>query len=435
MAVTNEQIVSFLQSNPGITDAQIAAAMQQYGVSPEQMSAVTGVPLEQVQSRIQAATAPQTTVPQTTAPGVEGLTLQRTGGRGVSTATQSIGDILAAAQTSAGRPLTDQDIAQLMQQRGITTQQMSQARYFAANLPAPLPAGTNTQSRIDPSLQPYLQLGLQRAQQLFLTGEGPQLFPGQMYVPPSEQTMSALSQQEALARGAQPTLQAAQEAYRSSLGQIGQTAAGGFLGGSPYREQLIQAATRPLTQQFESQVIPGISSLFSRAGRYGSGAMEQALGRATESYGRALGDVASTIAGQDYARERGLQQQAQLAQSALAQAAPSFFQASFLPAQALGQVGAAREAIAAQPLQEQIQRFQYGQQLPYQQLQGFLSSVYGTPMAGSQAVIPQTQTNRLGQAVGLGTLGYLGGQALQGQFGQYAPVAGAALGGLLGYGL
>lgn len=457
MAVTNEQIVSFLQSNPGITDAQIAAAMQQYGVTPQQMASATGVPLEQVQSRVQAATqAVAPTTPQQPIPGAPIGPVNIPGnpgfpasaGSGVMSTGIAPNTVLSAlnqAQTSAGRPLTDRDIANLMQQQGITTQQMAtatglplsdvQARYFAANLPAPLPAGTNTQSRIDPALQPYLQLGLQRAQQLFLTGEGPQLFPGQMFVSPSEQTLSALSQQEALARGAQPTLQAAQEAYRASLGQLGQTAAGGFLQGSPMQQRAIEAATRPITQQFESQILPGISSGFSRAGRYGSGAMQRAQAAATEAYGRALGDVGANIAYTDYTRERGLQQQAQLGQSALAQAAPSFFQASFLPAQALGQVGAAREAISAQPLQEQIQRFQYGQQLPYQQLQGYLSSVYGTPMAGSQAIMPQTQTNRLGQAIGLGTLGFLGGQALQGQFGQYAPVAGAALGGLLGYGL
>jgi hypothetical protein len=424
MAVSNQDIVNFLQGNPGISDAQIAAAMQTYGVSPTQLAAATGVPVADVTARYNAAIAPVTT-PAVTTPVTTQNPLQQ----------------FLAANPGA----TDQQIAQWMQTSGQTPEsvaQMSglpladvQSRYFTATLPSALPAGTNTQSRIDPALQPYLQMGLQRAQQLFLTGQQPQLFPGQMYVSPSEQTLSAISQQEALARGAQPTLEAAQQAYRASLGQLGQTAAGGFLQGSPMQQRAIEAATRPITQQFESQVLPGISSGFSRAGRYGSGAMQRAQAAATEAYGRALGDVGTNIAYQDYARERGLQQQAQLAQSALAQAAPSFFQASFLPAQALGQVGAAREAIAAQPLQEQIQRFQYGQQLPYQQLQGYLSSVYGTPMGSSQGIMPQTQTNRLGQAVGLGTLGFLGGQALQGQFGQYAPVAGAALGGLLGYGL
>ena len=299
--------------------------------------------------------------------------------------------------------------------------------------PLPAPLGTMSgDSRIDPALRPYLQLGLQRAQQLFF-GTQPSLFPGQMYVAPSAQTEQALAMQEAAAMGQQPTLQQAQQAYLSSLGQVGQTAAGGFLQGSPYREQMVEAATRPLTQQFGQQVLPGISSLFSRAGRYGSGAMERALGTATESYGRALGDVTANIVGQDYARERALQQQAQMGQAALAQAAPSFFQMGFLPAQSLAQVGAAREQIAAQPLQEQIQRYQYSQQLPYQQLQNFLSSVYGTPMGASQfQPIPQAQTNRLGQALGGATLGYLGGNLLSGTLGSTAPLWGAGAGALLG---
>jgi hypothetical protein len=292
------------------------------------------------------------------------------------------------------------------------------------------------ESRIDPALLPYLQTGLQRAQELFLTGPQPTFFPGQTYVAPSEQTLAALTQQEQAAAAGAPVLQQAQQAYQQSLGQVGQTAAGGFLGGSPYREALIQAATRPLVQQYEQTVLPGIASGFSRAGRYGSGAMEQAQARATEAFGRSLGDVAATVAGQDYARERGLQQQAQLAQSALAQAAPSFFQSSFLPSQALSAVGAAREQIALQPLQEQIARFNFGQITPRQSLQTFLSSVYGSPMASSNIPMPQAQTNPLAQGLGLGTLGYLGGSFLGGtplnQPGQ-AAILGGLLGGLGGY--
>ncbi len=300
-------------------------------------------------------------------------------------------------------------------------------------LPGLLAAGGG-ESRIDPSLRPYLERGLQRAEQLFF-GAQPQMFQGQMYVSPSEQTLTALQQQEAAATAGQPLLQQAQQAYQASLGQVGQTAAGGFLQGSPYREAMVQAATRPLTQQFGEQVLPGVASLYSRAGRYGSGAMERALGGATEAYGRALGDVTSNIVGQDYARERALQQQAQMGQAALAQAAPSFFQQGFLPSQALAQVGAAREQIAAQPLQEQIQRYQYSQQLPYSQLQSYLSSVYGTPMASSvYPQQPQAQTNRLGQAIGGAGLGYMAGNFLGGSaFGVPSQYIGAGLGALGGY--
>ncbi len=299
-----------------------------------------------------------------------------------------------------------------------------------------------TTSQIDPALRPFLTQGLERARELFLTGPQPTFFPGQTYVSPSGQTELALAQQEALATGAQPTLQAAQQAYQASLGQIGQTAAGGFLQGSPYQQAMLQAATRPLTQQFGEQVLPGISSLYSRAGRYGSGAMERALGGATEAYGRALGDVSANIVGQDYARERGLQQQAQMGQAALAQLAPSIYQQQFLPSQTLGQVGAAREAIAGQPLQEQMARFQFGQQQPIQSLMSYLSSVYGTPLASYGQQTTQLPENRLMSGVAGTGLGYVGGQAL-GSFLGGTPfsltspsgygLAGAGVGGLLGF--
>jgi hypothetical protein len=207
---------------------------------------------------------------------------------------------------------------------------------------------------------------------------------------------------------------------------------------------MMEAATRPLTQQFSQAVLPGISSLYSRSGRLGSGAMERALGTATEAYGRSLGDITSNIAGTQYQQERGLQQQAQLAQAQLAGAAPSFYSQQFLPSQTLAQVGAQQEAISAQPLQEQLARYQFGQQLPYQQLQGYLSSVYGTPLGsyGTQTTNAPTYQNRGAGVLGGAIAGGLGGYALgqipgvSGFFGnQYAaPALGALGGGLLGGG-
>jgi hypothetical protein len=228
------------------------------------------------------------------------------------------------------------------------------------------------------------------------------------------------------------------------MGQVGQTAAGGFLNANPYQQAMMEAATRPLTQQFSQAVLPGISSLYSRSGRLGSGAMERALGTATEAYGRSLGDITANIAGTQYQQERAMQQQAQLAQAQLAGAAPSFYGQQFLPSQTLAQVGAQQEAIAAQPLQEQLARYQFGQQLPYQQLQGYLSSVYGTPLGsyGTQTTNAPTYQNRSAGVLGGAIAGGLGGYALgqipgvSGFFGnQYAaPALGALGGGLLGAG-
>lgn len=297
---------------------------------------------------------------------------------------------------------------------------------------------TTSTSSVDPALLPFLTEGLERARSLFLTGQQPTFFPGQTFVSPTAATTDAIAQQEAIARQQSPVLQQAQQAFQTSLGQQGQTAAGSFLNANPFQAQMMQAATRPLEQAFSNQVLPGISSLFSKSGRLGSGAMERALGTATEGFGRALGDITSNIAGTQFQQERGLQQQAQLAQAALAQAAPSIFSQQFLPAQALGQVGAQQEAIAAQPLQEQLARFQFGQQLPFQQLQGFLSSVYGSPMGGFGTQTQQTPmtTNRTTGALGGALAGGLGGFALNRAFDFGSPILssgiGAGIGGLLG---
>ena len=297
-------------------------------------------------------------------------------------------------------------------------------------------------SQIDATIRPFLTEGLKQAQEIFLRQQ-PSFFPGQTYVNPSQASQEALAAQEQIARSASPSLAVGQGAFLQSAGGLSQTAGGGFLQGNPYQQAMMQAATRPLQQAFSEQVLPGISSLYSKSGRLGSGSMERALGQVSESYGRALGDVTSNLAGTQYQAERGLQQQAQMGLANLAQAAPSIYGQQFLPAQQLAQVGAQQEAIAAQPLQEAMTRYAYEQRLPYEQLSGYLSSVYGSPLGsyGTQAQqLPQT--NRTVGALGGALAGGLGGYALGQAFpsigsfggGYGAPAAGAALGGLLGYG-
>ena len=58
MAITSRQIIDFLLANPGMSDAQIVAAMEQYGVSPAQMATAVGLSEGEVVSRV-AATVPE----------------------------------------------------------------------------------------------------------------------------------------------------------------------------------------------------------------------------------------------------------------------------------------------------------------------------------------------------------------------------------------
>ena len=255
------------------------------------------------------------------------------------------------------------------------------------------------ESRIDPVIAPYLSEALGQARSLFLTGQQPQLYPGQMYVSPSEATLSALRGMEQLAGAAQPFYEQAGSGVATGLTGLQRTAAGEFLGGSPYRDAMIEAATRPLTQQFTEQVMPGIQSQFSQAGRLGSGAQAAVTGRATEGFGRAIGDVATNIAAQDYARERAFQEAATRDVLKGAAGLGDVFTSFLAPSRAMAEVGAQREAIAGQPLAESIRRFEYGQNLPREQFANYMASIYGSPLGGATAA-PQMQSNTALQNIG-----------------------------------
>jgi len=62
MAVTSAQIVDFLLANPGMSDAQIVGAMEQYGVSPAQMAQAVGLKEGDVAARVGAAIPPNQAV-------------------------------------------------------------------------------------------------------------------------------------------------------------------------------------------------------------------------------------------------------------------------------------------------------------------------------------------------------------------------------------
>jgi len=62
MAVSSQDIVNFLLANPGMSDAQIVSAMEQYGVSPAQMANAVGLPEGQIAARVGATLPPNQAV-------------------------------------------------------------------------------------------------------------------------------------------------------------------------------------------------------------------------------------------------------------------------------------------------------------------------------------------------------------------------------------
>jgi hypothetical protein len=250
---------------------------------------------------------------------------------------------------------------------------------------------TTTTSQIDPTIQPYLGYGLQQAQQLY-QGGGPQYYGGQTYVSPSTTTQTGLQALEARASLGNPLLQSAQN-------QLQSTVSGGFLGGNPFFQGAFQPAAQAAETQFK-QTLGDISSKASLAGRYGSGAMGQLQDRATGAFGQQLANTAGQLAYQNYADERNRQQQATLA-------APAMTSADYQDIQNMLQAGQIREGYTGQQLQSDMARFNFLQNQPQQNLQNYLSLVYGNPLGrvGQQTTSGTQDTSTLQNVLGLAAVG------------------------------
>ena len=205
-----------------------------------------------------------------------------------------------------------------------------------------------TTTQIDPTIQPFLSYGLSEAQRLYQAG-GPQYYPGQTYVGPSQTTQTGLQALEQRAMQGNPLVGAAQGAvggaiqgqqspaaqmYQNIYGQAGSnptnqfytglmggtqnpamagtqaTASGQFLSGNPFFQGAFAPAAQAATQQFQT-AIGDIGSAASKAGRYGSGAMGTLQDRASGQLAQSLSNTAGQLAYQNYAQERGLQESAQ----------------------------------------------------------------------------------------------------------------------------
>jgi hypothetical protein len=253
-----------------------------------------------------------------------------------------------------------------------------------------------TTTSIDPTIQPFLSYGLTEGQKLY-QGGGPQYYGGQTYVSPTTSTQTGLQALEARARLGNPLLQSAQN-------QLQSTVSGGFLGGNPFFQGAFQPAAKAAETQFKD-TLGNIASKASLAGRYGSGAMGSLQDRATGAFGQSLANTAGQLAYQNYADERQRQQQA-IGMS------PQMAGADYQDINQLLQAGQIREGYQGQQIGADMQKFNFLQNQPQQNLQNYLSLVYGNPLGrvtNQQSSGPTNFQNALGlAAVGGGLYRNLG---------------------------
>lgn len=225
--------------------------------------------------------------------------------------------------------------------------------------------GTQTQVQdIAPWLKEYVTYGLGEAKNLY-TGKGPEYFPGQTYIDPSKQTTQAIDLATSRALEGSPLTRGAMSQQTGTIG-------GAYLGANPYLAAALRPGQEAATTAY-NEAIGGARSNLSRAGRYGSGAQVQLESLAGKNLANALANQAGQAAYQNYAAERGLQEQA-------ARYAPTLAQSEYSDINQLLQAGQLGEQYKQAALEGDIARYNFEQQKPYEKLSAYLGSVYGAPV-------------------------------------------------------
>lgn len=134
----------------------------------------------------------------------------------------------------------------------------------------------------------------------------------------------------------------------------------------------INAAVRPITEQFSNVMLPAIDSASVLSGGYGSNRTEMNRRLAGEAMLRQVGDTSSTMAMQGY--NQGLD-----AMSRSLAFAPSAIQAGAIPGQTLGQVGAFERGFEQAAIQDEMQRFYNQNFFPLMIAQQIAGTAFGYP--------------------------------------------------------
>jgi hypothetical protein len=142
--------------------------------------------------------------------------------------------------------------------------------------------------------------------------------------------------------------------------------------GNPYFTQALAGPTQQATQAY-NDAIKAAQGTSSMAGRYGSGASADIQNRAANTLATTLANTYGNLAYQNYAGERGMQNQAVMN-------APGLAQADYADISQLANVGKTAEDYQKTALQADIDRFNFEQNKPYQKLSSYLGAAYGAPM-------------------------------------------------------
>lgn len=339
-------------------------------------------------------------------------------------------------------------------------------------------------------VQPALKQLYSGAIQNYQSG-GPQYFPGNVTAPQSPWTQMGLNSQAARgAAGANSMAgtnltDTAQNAATATLnnsflgknnpysqglssianrgvsqmpgfGTLTRISEGGMLNSNPYLDKMFGAASRSVQDAMRNSVLPGINSQFELGGRYGSNQQGTAQNSAVGNFGDTLNNLATQIYGGNYANERGLQQQAlgqlgaldqtnQLSRlsaynqlqdafgreravqlGTMGQANPLANQ-DYADISQLGMAGGMQDQRAQTLINDEINKWNFNQNLPTQNLQTLSGLLNGFQTLNGSTSRSSNNPGMLQNALGLGGLGLMANSAMGGSLFGAGAAGGAGL--------
>ena len=250
---------------------------------------------------------------------------------------------------------------------------------------------------------------------------GPAYFPGETVAAQAPQTEEAVG--------------AATDLARQQLGTINPALTGAMtrsldpnnVFSSPALSSAIDAAVRPVFQNFEQRVLPAIQQEASASGGYGGSRQGVAEGIAGQEALAQAGDISSTMSNQAYQLAVDNAVRTMLGSPAVIGAQ----QAGLTPLYGAGDV---TQGYNQQLINADMARWNYEQMLPYQMAQDLLSGMTGTPYLSTVSSGPTSNQSPLLGALGggLGAAGAAGGLGMTTASPWLLPIigAGAMMGGL-----
>lgn len=213
---------------------------------------------------------------------------------------------------------------------------------------------------------------------------------------------------------------------QSSLGGLQFLTGGAVLDprSNPALQGTIDAAVRPIVDNYSNVIMPQTDASSVLSGGYGSNRLELNKRLAGESMLRQVGDTSSQIAFSGY--NAGLD-----AMTKSMAFAPSVQQAALLPGQTMAQVGGFERGFADAAIRDEMQRYYNQNFLPLTIAQQIAGTAFGYP--GGSTIAQSTGASGGGSAAGGALTGALGG-AMAGTaiMPGWGTGIGAVLGGLMG---